>query len=234
MFRDRHEAGTQLGERLRDLRAQHPVVLGLPRGGVPVAAEVARLLGAPLDVLVVRKLGCPWQPELGVGAIGEGGVRIVDERMVADLRISRAELDEIATREAAELERRVARYRRGRPPLELAGRTVIVVDDGIATGATARAGVQVARERGAERVILAVPVAPFESVRSLRRVADEVVCLGSPAVFWAVGQFYEDFSQTSDAEVAEALAGAARSPAATGGTTVGPGTDEEPSRRERA
>jgi putative phosphoribosyl transferase len=209
MFRDRHEAGRLLGERLRHLRAPHPVVLGLPRGGVPVAAEVARVLEAPLDVLVVRKLGCPWQPELAVGAIGEGGVRIVDERMVAELRIDPSELDEIAARETAELERRVTRYRRGRAPLELTGRTVVVVDDGIATGATARAGLRVARERGAARVILAVPVAPFDAVRRLGRVADEVVCLRTPEVFWAVGQFYADFSQTSDGEVADALATAA-------------------------
>jgi putative phosphoribosyl transferase len=209
MFRDRHEAGRLLGERLRDLRTPQLVVLGLPRGGVPVAAEVARVLEAPLDVLVVRKLGCPWQPELAVGAIGEGGVRIVDERMVAELRIDPSELDEIAARETAELERRVERYRRGRAPLELTGRTVVVVDDGIATGATARAGLRVARERGAARVILAVPVAPFDAVRRLGRVADEVVCLRTPEVFWAVGQFYADFSQTSDGEVADALATAA-------------------------
>jgi putative phosphoribosyl transferase len=206
VFRDRREAGELLAERLRRFAASDPIVLGLPRGGVPVAAEVARALGAPLDVLVVRKLGCPWQPELAVGAIGEGGIRIVEDRVVAEVGLDAAELEHLTTREGQELERRVRRFRGDRPPFDLQGRTVIVVDDGIATGATARAGLEIARRRGAATVVLAVPVAPPTTVRELERIADEVVCLHQPAAFWAVGQFYADFSQTPDAEVARLLA----------------------------
>jgi putative phosphoribosyl transferase len=214
VFRDRREAGEQLGRRLEGWRSRDPVVLGLPRGGVPVAAEVARALGASLDVLIVRKLGCPWQPELAVGAIGEGGVRIVDGRLVAELGIADTELEAITDRETSELARRVRRFRGDRPPLDLRGRTVIVVDDGIATGATARAGLEVARLRGAAHVVLAVPVAPRGTVDALADVADEVVCLHRPEAFWAVGQFYADFSQTPDDEVARILAAAAAAPPA--------------------
>jgi putative phosphoribosyl transferase len=210
VFRDRREAGELLARRLRRLRTSDAVVLGLPRGGVPVAAEVARALGAPLDVLVVRKLGCPWQPELAVGAIGEGGIRIVEDRILAEVGLDADELERLTSRETRELERRLRRFRGDRPPLDLQGRTVIVVDDGIATGATARAGLEVARRRGAATVVLAVPVAPPVAVRELAEVADEVVCLHQPDAFWAVGQFYADFSQTPDAEVARLLAADAR------------------------
>jgi putative phosphoribosyl transferase len=210
VFRDRREAGELLAQRLRRLRTSDPVVLGLPRGGVPVAAEVARALGAPLDVLVVRKLGCPWQPELAVGAIGEGGIRIVEDRILAEVGLAADELERLTARETRELERRLRRFRGDRPPLDLQGRTVIVVDDGIATGATARAGLEVARRRGAATVVLAVPVAPPVAVRELEKVADEVVCLHQPEAFWAVGQFYADFSQTPDEEVARLLAADAR------------------------
>jgi putative phosphoribosyl transferase len=206
VFRDRREAGELLAQRLRRFAASDPIVLGLPRGGVPVAAEVARTLEAPLDVLVVRKLGCPWQPELAVGAIGEGGTRIVEDRILAEVGLDAAELERLTARETQELERRLRRFRGDRPPLDLRGRTVIVVDDGIATGATARAGLEVARRRGAATVVLAVPVAPPTTVRELGKVADEVVCLHQPAAFWAVGQFYADFSQTPDEEVARLLA----------------------------
>jgi putative phosphoribosyl transferase len=206
VFRDRREAGELLAERLERFATTDPIVLGLPRGGVPVAAEVARALRAPLDVLVVRKLGCPWQPELAVGAIGEGGIRIVEDRVVAEVGLDVEELERLAAREERELARRLRRFRGDRPPLDLRGRTVLVVDDGIATGATARAGLEVARRRGATTVVLAVPVAPPATVRELGKVADEVVCLHQPAAFWAVGQFYADFSQTPDAEVARLLA----------------------------
>lgn len=207
LFVDRHDAGRRLAERLMGWKAEDPVVVGLPRGGIPVAAEVARALGAPLDVLVVRKLGCPWQPELGLGAIGEGGIRVVNEELVAALRIPPQVLEEVARREGGELARRVARYRGGRPPVPVDDRTVILVDDGIATGFTARAGAQVLRRRGARRVILAAPVAPPEAVDELREAADEVVVLETPTGFGAIGAWYLDFTQTTDDEVAQLLAG---------------------------
>ncbi|GIH62663.1 phosphoribosyltransferase [Microbispora siamensis] len=206
MFVDRRDAGLRLGERLRGLPGtEDAVVLGLPRGGVPVAFQVARALGAPLDVIVVRKLGVPYQPELGFGAIGEGGVRVVNPDVVRLANITRAEMAEVERRERAELERRARRFRGGREPVDLAGRTVIVVDDGIATGGTARAACQVARAHGASRVVLAVPVGAPETIASLRRDADEVVCLDTPDHFYAIGAWYDDFTQTSDEDVVDCL-----------------------------
>ena len=204
-FIDRRDAGRRLAAELERLRGSNVVVVGLPRGGVPVAFEIARALAAPLDVIVVRKLGVPFQPELGMGAIGEGGTIIVNDEVVRMAGVSAEELGAVEAGERAELERRVRRYRGGRPPVSLAGRTVVVVDDGVATGSTARAACQVARAQGADRVVLAVPVAPLESVATLRKEADEVVCLETPAWFPAVGAFYEDFSQTSDGEVVALL-----------------------------
>ncbi|MBX6386121.1 MAG: phosphoribosyltransferase [Microbispora sp.] len=185
------------------------VVLGLPRGGVPVAFQVARALGAPLDVIVVRKLGVPYQPELGFGAIGEGGVRVVNPDVVRLANVTREEMAAVERAERAELERRARRFRGDRKPVDLAGRTVIIVDDGIATGGTARAACQVARAQGAARVVLAVPVGAPETIASLRRDADEVVCLETPDHFYAIGAWYEDFSQTSDEDVVECLRQAA-------------------------
>jgi putative phosphoribosyl transferase len=211
-FADRTDAGRQLAGRLQHLPAEGPVVVGLARGGVPVAAEVARALGAPLDVLVVRKLGCPWQPELGVGAIGEGGVAIVNQPLAASLGLTAREIDAVAKREGAELQRRLGRYRAGRPALPVAGRTVVLVDDGLATGSTARAAVRVLRGRGAGRVVVAVPVASRQALRALRRVADEVVVVQAPAWFVAIGQFYADFAQVSDQEVIRLLAASPRGP----------------------
>ncbi|GLX09554.1 hypothetical protein Misp03_64800 [Microbispora sp. NBRC 16548] len=206
VFVDRRDAGLRLGERLRGLQgAEDAVVLGLPRGGVPVAFQVARALGAPLDVIVVRKLGVPYQPELGFGAIGEGGVRVVNPDVVRLANITRAEMAEVERRERAELERRARRFRAGREPVDLAGRTAIVVDDGIATGGTARAACQVARAHGASRVVLAVPVGAPETIASLRRDADEIVCLDTPDHFYAIGAWYDDFTQTSDEDVVECL-----------------------------
>ncbi len=181
------------------------VVLALPRGGVPLGAEVARALAAPLDIIVVRKLGVPRQPELAMGAIGEGGVRLVNRQVVAMARISRDELADVEARERDELARRAARFRGTRPRIPLAGRTALVVDDGIATGSTMRAACEVARALGARRVVVATPVAPTEAVASLRDVADEVVALESPRSFFAIGEFYEDFTQTTDDEVVRLL-----------------------------
>jgi putative phosphoribosyl transferase len=205
-FANRREAGRQLGGCVGHLAAERPVVVGLPRGGIPVAYEVAQALGAPLDVLVVRKLGCPWQPELGLGALGEGGIRLLNTSLMRSTGVTEAQLDAVAGREAAELRRRVQRYRGEREPFPVAGRTVVVVDDGLATGSTARAGIEVLRRRGARRIVLAVPVAPADAVRELRAVADEVVCLHTPRVFGAIGLFYDDFTQVSDVEVIGLLA----------------------------
>ena len=209
MFADRREAGRQLAHRLIPNASLEPLVVGLPRGGVPVAAEVADRLGAELDVIVVRKLGCPWQPELGIGAIAEGGVRVLNDALVEEVGIGRDQLDAETAREGAELARRVGRYRGDRAPIPVANRVVIVVDDGLATGYTARPAIESLRRRGARRVILAVPVAPEDSIAAMRDVADEVVVVDVPSWFLSIGEFYEDFSQTSDAEVVGLLQRAA-------------------------
>jgi putative phosphoribosyl transferase len=217
MFIDRHDAGKRLAERLAGLRADDPLVLGLPRGGVPVAAEVARTLHAPLDVLVVRKLGCPWQPELGVGAVGEEATLVVNAPLVERLDISEEQLNEIAARESAEVVRRVHRFRGDRPPVSVLGRTVILVDDGLATGSTVRAGIEVLRVRGARRVVVAVPVAPRETLQEIQALADQVVALEVPATFFAIGEFYVDFTQTSDEEVMDLVTSLAPPNPASGG-----------------
>jgi putative phosphoribosyl transferase len=225
-FRDRREAGRLLVQRLSDLRSEEPVVVGLPRGGVPVAAEVAGALGAPLDVLVVRKLGCPWQPELGMGAIGEANILVLNEDLVARLGVPTVDVEAVTERERTELERRVRRYRGERPPVPVEGRTVIVVDDGIATGFTAKAAVAILRRRRAKRVVLAVPVAPPGTVEELGRVADEVVVLEEPVGFFAIGEFYANFTQTTDEEVAACLAGTALPVVAAAGKADPPKTVE--------
>ncbi|MDE3064061.1 MAG: dienelactone hydrolase family protein [Acidobacteriota bacterium] len=225
VFTDRADAGRRLAASLQGLRGGGVVVLGLARGGVPVAYEVARALDAPLDVIVVRKLGVPFQPELGMGAIGEEGVRILNEEVVRSTGVSRAELADVEERERTELERRAARYRAGRPRVVLEGRTVVVVDDGVATGSTARAACLVARARGAARVVLAVPVAPTGWERQIGDEADEFVCLETPKPFYAVGQFYSDFSQTSDEEVVTCLE---RSRSAPGRGATSGGVDDPP------
>jgi putative phosphoribosyl transferase len=210
-FRDRQDAGRQLSARLEHLRDAKPIVVGLPRGGVPVAAEVANALDAPLDVIVVRKLGVPYQPELGFGAIGEGGVEVLNEEVLRAAGLGDDDIARVEAKEREEVARRARRFRGDRPPVPLAGRTVIVVDDGLATGGTARAALEVAREHGASRVVLAVPVAPVGTVRAMQDVADEVVCLETPSAFFAIGQWYDDFTQTSDDEVVDLLANGARS-----------------------
>ncbi|GGQ00008.1 hypothetical protein GCM10010249_17780 [Streptomyces roseolilacinus] len=205
-FTDRATAGRQLAEAVERLRPDRPVVLGLPRGGVPVAHEVATALGAPLDVLVVRKLGVPSQPELGFGAIGEDGVRIVNDAVVRAARVDERDRARVERAERAVLDERLRRYRRDRAGVPLRGRTAVLVDDGIATGSTALAACRVARAHGAARVVVAVPVAPPQALALLRREADDVVCLSSPEWFGSVGQWYDDFTQTGDEEVAELLA----------------------------
>ncbi|MFI1281349.1 phosphoribosyltransferase family protein [Streptomyces sp. NPDC020858] len=220
LFTHRTDAGERLAEALRHLQGEDPVVLGLPRGGVPVAFQVARALGAPLDVIVVRKLGVPYHRELGFGAIGEGGVRVISEDIVRSSRVKQADLAAVEHAEEAELARQARRFRGDRPRAALDGRTVIVVDDGIATGATAAAACEVVRAQGAARVVLAVPVAPPDALAWLRGEADEVVCLSTPRAFRAVGEWYQDFSQTPDEEVVSLLARAAAGP--TPGSAPGP------------
>ena len=207
IFTDRQDAGTRLAEECRRPGAawQHPVVLGIPRGGVPVAAPVADALNAPLDVIIVRKLGLPRNEEVAMGAIGEG-VRVLDQDMVRTMGVTAEELQRIEFRERAELERRVHAYREGRHPVALAGATAVVVDDGLATGATARAACAVARAQGAASVVLAVPVAPPDWEPQPGVDADVFVCLARPRGFFAIGQWYNDFTQTTDAEVRELLA----------------------------
>jgi putative phosphoribosyl transferase len=204
-FRDRRDAGEQLAARLTVYASEAPVVVGLPRGGVVVAAAVAELLDAPLDVIVVRKLGVPSQPELGMGAVGEGGVIVRTEQVISAARVTPEQFDAVVARERQEVAARAERFRGGRSPVSLAGRTVIVVDDGIATGGTARAALEVVRAQGARRVVLAVPVAPPETLRELAAVADEIVCLDAPRWFQAVGLHYADFTQTSDHDVIDLL-----------------------------
>ena len=205
-FRDRAEAGRLLGAKLagRDW-PKDSIVLALPRGGVPVAFEVARALGFPLDVIVVRKLGVPWQPELAMGAIASGGMRVLDQELIRIEGISQADVEAIAAREKLEAERRERLYRAARPPLELRDRTVILVDDGLATGSTMLAAVRCVKSLQSSSVIVAVPVASRQACAHLRQVADECVCLAVPEPFGAVGEWYEDFQQTSDAEVRDLL-----------------------------
>jgi putative phosphoribosyl transferase len=205
LYRDREDAGSSLASRLAHLKDDQPVVVGLPRGGVPVAFEVARALEAPLDVVVVRKLGVPVRPELAMGAIGEEGVLVLNKALVQALAIGRDELEAVVAREEAELARRQRLYRGDRSPVPVAGRTVILIDDGIATGSTAIAAARVLRERGAKHVVLAVPVGPPDAAARFSQEVDEFVCLQAPDWFFAVGACYEHFGQTSDEEVSELL-----------------------------
>lgn len=225
IFADRADAGRQLGLRLEYLRGGDAVVLGVPRGGVPVAFEVARALDAQLDVIVVRKLGVPLQPELAMGAIGEDGARSLDRRILSLARVKHEDLQAVEQRERHLLDDRVARLRAGRT-LDLSGRTAVVVDDGIATGSTARVACSIARNLGAARVILAVPVAPADILRTLTE-ADEVVCLATPRHLTAVSQHYRDFSPTSDHEVALLLEAAARRAQRASSPPGNPGLDED-------
>jgi putative phosphoribosyl transferase len=208
MFADRPDAGRQLAGALGHLRGQEVVVLGLPRGGVPVAYEVAVALGAPLDVIVVRKLGFPGRPELAMGAVGEDGTLVLQREVLLRGRVSEQELRRVEDQERALVQSRVAQLRQGRPRVDLHGRVSVVVDDGLATGATARAACRVARRLGALRVVLAVPVAPADALDRIGE-ADEAVCVSAPTRFVAVGLHYRDFSPTIDEEVVDLLDAAA-------------------------
>lgn len=204
-FADRVEAGRRLAAALDDHRGADAVVLGLPRGGVVVAAEVARALGCPLDVVVVRKLGAPIQPELAMGAIAEGGVRVLDEFVAREVGADASDVAAVERRERAALDDRVRRYRGARPRQALDGRTAIVIDDGIATGATARAACVSVRQAGAARVVMAAPVAPPDAFDVLADVTDEVVVVETPTPFGAVGRWYRKFDATTDDEVVKLL-----------------------------
>ena len=209
-FTDRAAAGRELASELSRFAGQETVVVGLARGGVPVAGEVARALAAPLDALVVRKIGAPFQPELGIGALAEGGVQVIDTVLCQRLGIPDDEVRRLVRTEAWELDRRISTFRQSHPRRDLTGRMVIVVDDGLATGSTAHAAVRSARRAGARYVVLAVPVGSAAAVSRLAHVADEVICLSQPADFMAVGYHYDDFAQVSDAEVISCLDGATR------------------------
>jgi len=226
-FDDRTEAGRQLGSRMDFLRGRDVVVLGLPRGGVPVAFEVAEALHAPLDVLLVRKLGVPFRPELAFGAIGEGGVRVISDDVVREARLSDRQIAAVETMQWDELQRRSERFRAGHPRISLRGRVAVIVDDGIATGATARAACQVARAQGASRVVLAVPIGPPDTARRFATCADDVVCLLKPESYFAVGQGYRNFTQTTDGEVVALLDRARRGFRSAAGADAPPLRDEE-------
>jgi len=211
-FRNRQEAGQKLAARLLRYKDERPLILALPRGGVPVASEVAAVLEAPLDIIVVRKLGAPGQPELGIGAVVDGDhpQSVLNEAVVRELEVSNEYLRRETQLELEEIRRRQERYRGGRSRLPIEGRTVIVVDDGIATGGSMRAALRGVRRGRPKRLVLAVPVAPPDTIVSLRPEVDDVVCLSTPAFFQAVGQFYSDFRQTSDEEVVDLLEAARR------------------------
>lgn len=198
-YRDREEAGALLGRILRDRAGRDPVVLALPRGGVPVGYQVARALDAPLDLMIVRKVGVPFQPELAAGAIASGGVLIVNPEVTPF--VSESELEAVARAEVAELERRERLYRGDRSPPDLTGRTVILVDDGLATGSTMRAAIEAARHSDPGEIVVAVPVAPAETIHRVATEADRVVCPATPEPFRAIGLWYRDFHQVSDDEV---------------------------------
>ena len=226
-FNDRADAGRQLASRMDFLRGQDVVVLGLPRGGVPVAFEVAKALGAPLDVLLVRKLGVPLHPELAFGAIGEGGVRVINRSVMREARLSAKEMAAVETKQWAELQRRSERFRGDHDRVPLKGRIAVIIDDGIATGATAQAACQVARAEGASRVVLAIPVGATDTAEQFAEYADDVVCLITPVPYFAVGQGYRNFAQTSDDEVVALLDRARTSFRAVAGADDPPPRDEE-------
>jgi putative phosphoribosyl transferase len=215
-FRDRADAGRQLGSRLLHLRDKHPIVLGLPRGGVAVAFEVAQALGAPLDILNVRKLGVPWHDEIAMGAVATGGVRVLNHEVILSMGVTATELDEITRFQLLELDRREMLYRGAKPAPALTGRTVILVDDGIATGATIRSAIRVVRAQHPAAVVVAAPVAQATAAQELRAEVDELQCVVIPEDLYAVGVWYDHFDQLTDAEVRQLLATASAGPVMVG------------------
>jgi len=207
MFANRRSAGRQLSVRLQHIREERPVVLALPSGGVPVGFEIAEGLDAPLDIVLVRKIGVPWQPELALGAVVNGAdpQTIINRNLAAELAIDEDYITSEAARQLQEIERRRKVYRGNRPPVPLAGRTVIVVDDGIATGSTARTALRAIRNAGARKIVLAVPVAPKDALDELQTEVDEIICLSTPSPFFAVGAHYAEFGQLVDADVISLL-----------------------------
>lgn len=204
MFQDRQETGQKLAQKLKPYQAEHPLILALPRGGVPIGFEVAKALKATLDVLVVRKLGAPWDPELGVGAVAPG-VQILDEASLHTLAIKPSSMTPILDKEIQEMNRRIHLYRQDADFPSLTGRTVILVDDGLATGMTTRAAIEAVKKLNPSKVILAVPVGPISTVAALKKLVDVLICLESPSPFYAVGSFYKNFPQVSDEEVISLL-----------------------------
>lgn len=204
-FKNRTAAGQILANRLAEYANQKPIVLGLPRGGVPVAFEVAKALKAPLDVFVVRKLGVPGHEELAMGAIASGDVRILNKPVIEDLLVSEEAIETETRKEQQEVQRRERLYRGDRPPLDVSNRTVILVDDGIATGSTIKAAIAALKKQKAGRLVVAVPVAPASTIEELKREVDEVICVSTPEFFYAISLWYEEFPQTSDEEVRELL-----------------------------
>ncbi len=206
IFEDRVQAGQQLAQKLGAYAGKTDVVvLGIPRGGVPVAFEVAKVLRAPLDIFLSRKLGVPGQEELAFGALASGGVRVLDRGLIRELNLSKEEIDRIAETVKKELERRERVYRGDRPPIKIEGKVTLLIDDGIATGSSMRAGIKALRQMKPSRLVVAVPVAPLHTCKRMKSEVDELVCVYTPEFFYAIGQFYEDFSQVSDEEVTELL-----------------------------
>jgi putative phosphoribosyl transferase len=210
-FRDRTDAGLALAERFAGLSGEDCIVLALPRGGLPVAAEVARALHAPLDILNVRKLGVPFQPELAMGAVSTGGVRVLNDEVISSANISKDQVELATSRERMEIERREQLYRGGRPAPEIAGRTAIIVDDGIATGATVRAAIAVVRAQKPRRIVLGVPVAAASTVKELSADVDQIICVIAPEDMFAIGLWYDQFPQLTDADVRAFLTGVSSS-----------------------
>lgn len=201
MWRDRREAGKQLGEALKEFKGKKITVLAIPRGGVVVGDEVARSLDAALDIVVPRKIGAPFNPELAIGAIAADGSRVLDKGLIERLGVSRDYLESEIQAQMAEIKRRMKKYRGMRPPLDVKGKTVIVVDDGVATGATTMAAIKFLRNKKPKELVLAIPVGPPETAEKLRKEVDKLICLSVPSLFYAVGQFYDQFGQTTDEEV---------------------------------
>lgn len=205
LYRDRQDAGRALAERLKEYAAEKPVIIALPRGGVVLGFEVAKALNAPLDIIVARKIGAPFNPEFGIGAIAPGGVSILHDEVIRRLNISKQEVEQIIEKETVEMNRRINLYRKNLPDLDLNNKTVIVVDDGIATGVSTMAAIASIKLMKPKKIILAVPVCPSDSVRKFEQQVDEFICLNARADFYAVGQYYDNFDQTTDEEVIDLL-----------------------------